>query len=143
MVEREPVHRRRRIGMKDEDFRAGAIVYKEYEVARPDGGTASLVFTLGRADADSFAARFARSHGAQAYGLVWVLNYPDAPQHPMVWVKTEAHLGLGLAREDGALRDDLEEIVRRHFPVFFNDIAEIAPELASLRLTSNRDGKLH
>ena len=111
--------------MSNDDLPDGVLAYREYEIAAPGGGTASIAFTLGRADADTAAADFARNAEARAHGLVSVLYYPGAPQHPAIWLQTEAGLGISVADEDGDLSDDLRQVVARCLAMFFNDIAAI------------------
>ena len=126
--------------MNDDDLPDGVLAYREYEIAAPDGRTGSIGFTLGRADADSPAADFARQAQARAHGLVSILDYPGAPRHPAIWLQTEAQLGISVADEDEELSDDLRQIVARYLAVFFNDIAAIAPELAAIPLKSDGRG---
>jgi hypothetical protein len=118
----------------DNDFPDGAIAYREYEVPMPDGTTASLAFTLGDITIDSVPANFAREHGALAYGLVSVIDVPEAPQFPLVWTQNQTQLALAVADEDNDLSDSLKQVIARYIAIFFADIAPIAPQLAALQL---------
>jgi len=139
-LDRFAIKQQQAFGMSDDDLPDGVLAYREYEIAAPDGGTASIAFTLGRADADTGTADFARQAEARAHGLVSVLHYPGAPRHPAIWLQTEAGLGISVADEDGDLSDDLRQIVARCLAMFFNDIAAIAPELAAIPLKADGRG---
>jgi hypothetical protein len=126
-------------GMTD-DLPDDAVAYREYEISLPDGGRASVAFTLGAPDLDTVPATMARVHGALAYGLISIADYPGAPEYPMVWLQTKTELGITVADDDEDLADPLKRMIARYLAVFFADIAPIAPELAALKLKSDIKG---
>jgi hypothetical protein len=73
-------------------------------------------------------------------GLVSIRGLPDAPRYPVIWVNTDAKVGVTVADEDDDLSPELKQIISRYLAVFFNDIASIAPELAALELASDGRG---
>jgi hypothetical protein len=122
----------------------GAIAYREYEVPMPDGSTASFAFTLGDMTADSVPAEFARRHGVVAYGLVSVVDVPDAPQFPLVWTQDRSQVALAVAEEDEDISEDLKERIARCMALFFTDIAsELEAQQLGLPPPANDDRSLH
>jgi hypothetical protein len=113
--------------------------YREYEMTS-EHGNGSIAFTLGDLNADTMPARFAKHVGAEAFGLVSILGFPEAPVRPVIWVLVNQKLGITVADEDRDLTDALKLIVARYIAVFFNDIADIAPELATIRLRTDGRG---
>src|SRR4051812_29669794 len=95
----------------DDDLPDGAVAYREYEVPLASGRNASSAFTLGKLNVDSVPANLAKQQNAKAYGLVSILDYPDAPQYPVVWLQTDTMLGIVVADDDKELSEELRQIV--------------------------------
>lgn len=111
----------------------GAIAYREYEVTMPDANTANIAFTLGDPIVDSLAADYAHRNGALAYGLVSVLDVPDAPKHAMIWTLMATHVCIASVDDGDEMSAGLRHVIARYLTFFFAEIAPIAPELAPLR----------
>jgi hypothetical protein len=112
----------------------GSLAYIEYQIFMPDRYVGTLAFTLGDLTVDSAPAKFARSHGALAYGLVAALDVPEAPELPMIWTQENQAVTVTSAVEDREITADLKTILGRMIAIFFADIASIAPELGRLKL---------
>jgi hypothetical protein len=106
------------------------MAYAEYEIPVPGGGTASVAFTLSRLEGDGMVAEVGRLKGAQACGMLSILDYPGAPRHPAIWMRTDGELTLLVAEEDGEIDAAVRQVIDRYIEAFFAEIAPIAPELA-------------
>jgi hypothetical protein len=117
--------------MSNEHLPVGVIAYREYEIPAPGRGTASIAFTLRRADATP-VGDFARRPDAWAHGMVSVVDYPGIPYDPVIWLQTHTHLHLTAADHDRDLGNEQTQLIGRYLAVFFSDLAPIAPELAAI-----------
>lgn len=130
----------------DEELPEGTIAVRVYVTPSPTGHSAVIAFTLADKDADTLQAKFARETGAVAYGLVSIVGWPDAPEYPMIWTHDRTQFGIVVADEDTDLDEETQAIIARYLAVFFKDIADVAPELGSLKLKATRarpDRTLH
>ena len=109
----------------------GALAFREYEVPLAEGGIASVAFTLSQRDINTNAAQLARDSGAVAYGFVSVLDHPHAPVHPIVWMRTPARIAIAVSDDDAELAGDIKQLIAEKILVFFDEIADVAPELTS------------
>jgi hypothetical protein len=112
------------------------VVYHEYEVELPTGPMVSLAITLGDLKADNLSARFARENKALAYGLVSILEMPNAPTHPIVWMVDDYELSLATEEDDPSISEEVEELVQLYLRLFFIQTAPIAPQLAGIEVLS-------
>jgi hypothetical protein len=122
--------------MSNEHLPVGVIAYREYEIPAPGRGTASIAFTLRRADATP-VGDFACRADAWAHGMVSVVDYPGIPYDPVIWLQTHTHLHLTAADHDRDLGDEQTQLIGRYLAVFFSDLAPIAPELAAIHAGSD------
>ncbi len=115
--------------MKDD---IGRLATREYEVTLPDGAQGKLAFALCDLSRENALARHARKREAVAFGLLGFENLPDAPQHPLLWVRTRSGMEMTTSDGDDQPGADLQRLVARHFIAFFADIEDVVPELATL-----------
>ena len=109
----------------------GALAFREYEVPLAGGGIASIAFTLGQPNIETHAAQLVREVGAVAYGYVSILDHPHAPIHPVVWMRTPTDIAIAVSDDDADLDGDIKQLIAETIFVFFDEIADVAPELAS------------
>lgn len=110
----------------------GRLATREYEVIQPAGGKGRLAFALCDLARDNALAGHARRRKAVAFGLLSFEGFADAPIHPLLWVRTQD--GMEMTGVDGEDPPgvELQRIVARYFIVFFDEIKDVAPELAAL-----------
>jgi hypothetical protein len=120
--------------MANDDFPSVALAYREYALVLAEGVKITLAITLGGPEADTQAAQFAREHEGLAYGLISILDMPDAPRSPIVWVVTESHLILAKAEGDPDVSEELEQLIGCHLGLFFVQTAPFAPQLAGIEI---------
>lgn len=123
--------------MSNDNRQPDALAYGEYEVPLPGGGTASVAFTLGRAEAGTVAAAYARKANARAHGLVSLVGYPRAPRYPAIWIQSGRDLGITVADADRGFTDELNRMIAPYLAAFLSDVAPIAPMLAAVPTKSN------
>ena len=56
----------------------------------------------------------------------------------MIWTHDHNQLGLVVADEDPELGEDIRTLITRYLAVFFQDIKDVAPELAALKLEAEK-----
>lgn len=110
----------------------GRLATREYDVTLPDGTQGRLGFALCDLTADNALARHARRRQAVAFGLLSFADLPDAPRSAMLWVRTRDGMEMTTADGDDQPGGELQRLVARHFIVFFDEVKELAPELATL-----------
>lgn len=110
----------------------GRLATREYEVTLAGGAKGKLAFALCDLSRENALARHARKREAVAFGLLGLEGLPGAPRHPLLWVRTRNGMEMTTSDGDDQPGVDLQRLVARHFIVFFADIADAAPELATL-----------
>jgi hypothetical protein len=69
-----------------------------------------------------------------------VAGVPDAPKHPMIWMLAEDQLPVTVADDDPYPSEELGRLLSRMLAVFFDDIKDVAPELAALKPRAKKAG---
>jgi len=110
----------------------GRLATREYDVTLPDGTLGRLGFALCDLTGDNALARHARRRQAVAFGLLSFADLPDAPRNALLWVRTRDGMEMTTADGDDQPSGELQRLVARHFIVFFDEVKELAPELATL-----------
>lgn len=110
----------------------GRMATREYEVTLPDGTQGRLAFALCDIARDNALAQHARRRQAVAFGLLSFEGLPDAPRNTLLWVRTKDGMEMTTADGDDQPSGELQRVVARHFIVFFDEIKDVAPELAVL-----------
>ena len=119
----------------DNDFPAGARVYREYQARLESGGIANIAFTLGDERFESPARTLASSLGAEAFGLISVIEPTTERRHVFVWTHDDRDLAVTAARSDGAVSTEVRSLVTRYICIFLSDIAALLPRLSDLAPT--------
>ena len=110
----------------------GRLATREYDVTLPDGATGKLAFALCDLLKDNALAQHARRRQAVAFGLLSFEGLTDAPLNALLWVRTRDGMEMTTADANDQPSGDLQRLVARYFIVFFDDIKDVVPELASL-----------
>jgi hypothetical protein len=95
------------------------------------GRTANLGFALADPN-DEKMARLKRTHDASHLGLLLVLDDPNWVQEVVLWFQRATTLTLVSQNADSVVGDELRSLLPRYFAVFFDEIKDIAPDLASI-----------
>lgn len=110
----------------------GRLATREYEVMLPDGTAGRLGYALCDLGMENALSRHAHRRQAVAFGLLSFEGLPDAPRNAMLWVRTTEGMEMTTADGDDQPRADLQRLIARYFIVFFDEIRDLAPDLASL-----------
>lgn len=110
----------------------GRLATREYDVTLPDGTKGKLAFALCDILRDNALAQHARRRQAVAFGLLSFAGLPDAPSNALLWVRTKDGMEMTTSDADDQPTGDLQRLVARYFIVFFDEIKDVVPELASL-----------
>lgn len=110
----------------------GRLATREYEATLPAGETGRLAFALCDLARQNALAGHARRRKAVAFGLLSFEGFADAPRGTLLWVRTRDGLEMTTADGDNQPGVELQRLVARHFIVFFDEIKDVVPELASL-----------
>jgi hypothetical protein len=117
-----------------DDFPGEALAYREYALVPSDGPRITMAITLGDLEADTAAGRFAREHRALAYGLISILDMPDAPSFPIVWMISADQLILAKSTDDRDVPEELEQLIGLYLGLFFVQTAPFALQLAGIEI---------
>jgi hypothetical protein len=118
---------------------AGSLAWRQYQVKLASGRTATLGFSLADPRHKSIA-RVRRAHDATHLGLLVVLGDPDSLEEAVLWFQQETTLTLVSQEGDTMIGDEVKALLPRYFAVFFDEIKDLAPELANVRLAAPRTG---
>jgi len=106
----------------------GVLDYREY-FFDIEGQQASIAFTLDDPEGETDPAGYAREFGANAFGMVFLFDVPNAPRLPLLWLQRDTLLGLQPAVSD-EVTDDIQRLVGPYLNRFIADIAPDHPVLA-------------
>lgn len=112
----------------------GSLAWRQYEVTLASGRTAIFGFSLADPNHKTMA-EIKRKHHAANLGLVIVLDDPDSIEEVVLWFHQAT--ALTLMSQNGAvmISDEAQALLPRYFTVFFDDIKDIAPDLAGILLS--------
>lgn len=122
----------------------GSLAWRQYQVNLASGGTATLGFSLADPH-DKTMARVKQAHDASHLGLLVVLDDPDSLEEVVLWFHQATSLTLVSQNGDTMIGDEVKGLLPRYFAAFFDEIKDVAPELATVRLVMPRTGdkRLH
>ena len=122
----------------------GALAWRQYRVKLVSGRTATLGFSLADPH-DKTMARVKQAHDASHLGLLVVLDDPNSLEEVVLWFQQTTSLTLISQNGDMMISDEVRVLLPRYFAVFFDEIKDVAPDLANVRLAVPRTGdkKLH
>ena len=111
----------------------GSLAWRQYEVKLISGRTVILGFSL--ADPrNRTMARIKREHAAVNLGLLIVIDDPESLEEVVLWFQQATSLTLLSQNDDMTIGDEVRALLPRYFTVFFDEVKEIAPELADILL---------
>jgi hypothetical protein len=118
---------------------AGSLAWQQYQVRLLSGREITLGFSL--ADPrNKTMARMKEHHRAAHLGLLIVLDDPDSPEEIVLWFHQAEHLTLMSQNGDTVIGDEVKTLLPRYFAAFFDEVKDLAPELAKARLAVPRTG---
>lgn len=117
----------------------GSLAWQQYQVRLVSGRTATLGFSLADPN-DKTMARMKREYDATHLGLLIVLDDPDSVEEVVLWFQQATSLTLVSHNGDMLIGAEVRGLLARYFAVFFDDIRDVAPDLASVRLAAPRTG---
>jgi hypothetical protein len=116
----------------NDDFPAGAQIYREYDIRLDNGEAANIAFTLGDRNFDSPARTLAGSLGAEAFGLISIVEGTTGRRHLFVWTHDDRELAVTMAHTEGPVTKEVRSLIARYICIFLSDIAALLPRLADL-----------
>lgn len=117
----------------------GALAWKQYEVKLISGRIATLGFSLSD-PVDRTVRRLKRKHEAVNLGMLIVLDDPDSLEEVVLWFQQETTLTLVAQNGDTMIGDEVKSLLPRYFAAFFDEIRDVAPDLANIRLAVPKTG---
>jgi hypothetical protein len=112
----------------------GSLAWRQYEVKLASGRTAIFGFSL--ADPKhTVMARVKQKHKASNLGLLVVLDDPDSMEEVVLWFQQASSLVLMSQNGDVMIGEEAQALLPRYFTVFFDEVKDIAPELADILLS--------
>lgn len=117
----------------------GSLAWQQYQVDLASGRTVTLGFSL--ADpGDRAMARVKAEHCASHLGLLVVLDDPESLDKVVLWLHQTTALTLLSQNGDTLIGHEVRTLLPRYFAVFFDEIKDLAPSLAEVRLVVSRTG---
>jgi hypothetical protein len=114
------------------------MAWRRYRVTLASGATATLGFWL--ADPHhATTARVMKAHRASHLGLFFVLGDPESGEDVVLWVQEATAISL-FAQHTLLIGDEVKALLPRYFAAYFDEIKDLAPGLARVRLIAPRTG---
>ncbi len=122
----------------------GTLAWRQYRVPLLSGEAATIGLSLGDPK-NRMMEQLRRSHGAARVGLLVVIDDPESPEEIVVWFQQETTLTLISQDGDAMIGAEISSVLPRYFAAFFDDVKDIAPDLALIRLAAPKtlDRKLN
>jgi hypothetical protein len=117
----------------------GSLAWQQYQVNLMSGRAVTLGFSLGD-PRDTTMARIKQEHGASHLGLLVVLDDPDSLEEVVLWFHQATSLTLVSQNGDTMIGVEVRALLPRYFAAFFDDVKDLAPELANVALAAPRTG---
>jgi hypothetical protein len=118
---------------------AGTLAWRQYEVKLLSGRIVMLGFSLADPHDESMA-RVKQAHHASHLGLLVVLDDPESLEEVVLWFQQATTLTLHSQNGDTMIGDEVRSLLPRYFAIFFDDIKDVAPDLANVRFAVPRTG---
>lgn len=121
-----------------------SLAWQEYQVKL--GSSRIVTVCLSLADPrDKTMARVMTAHDALHMGLLVILDDPESLEETVLWFHQAAALTLVSQNGDILIGDEIRALLPRYFTVFFDEIRDLAPELADVKLAVPKTGdkRLH
>lgn len=113
---------------------AGTLAWRQYEVTLDSGRVAIVGLSLGDPH-DRTVAKIGRQHAAANLGFLVVLDDPESVEEVVLWFQQATALTLVSQNGDVMIGDEMLALLPRYFTVFFDEIKDMAPGLADIRLS--------
>lgn len=118
---------------------AGSLAWQQYRVTLASGLEITLGFSL--ADPrDKTMALIGKQHEAAHLGLLVILDDPESLDEVVLWFQQSEHLTLVSQNGDTLIGAEVRALLPRYFAVFFDEVKDLAPDLAKVRLAVPRTG---
>jgi hypothetical protein len=118
----------------------GSLAWRQYRVKMRSGCTVTIGFSLADPK-DSSMAQVKRARDALNLGLLILLDDdPDSREEVVLWFQQATTLTLIPQNGNAVIGDEMRSLLPRYFAVFFDDIKDVAPDLADIRLAVPRTG---
>ena len=101
--------------------------------------TAKICLSLADPD-DRAMARMAKKHHALHMGLLVILDDPDSLDETMLWFHQATSLTLVSHNGDPLIGYEMRVLLPRYFAAFFDEVKNLAPGLAEVKLAVPRTG---
>lgn len=111
----------------------GSLAWRQYEVTLDSGCQATVGFSLADPQDDTIA-EIKRQHDASNLGFLVVLDDPDSLEEVVLWFQRATSLTLMSQNGEMLIGDEVGALLPRYFTVFFDEIKDIAPDLADILL---------
>ena len=116
-----------------------SLAWRQYQVKLVSGCTATLEFSLADPH-DKTMARVKQRHDAVHLGLLVVVGDPESVEEVVLWYQQRTSLTLVSQNGDMMIGDEIRGLLPRYFAVFFDEIKDLAPDLADIRLLVPKTG---
>jgi hypothetical protein len=120
-------------GTKRRDCPPGALACRQYEVKLASGRTAIFGFSLADPNHKTMA-EVKQKHEVSNCGLLVILDDPDSMEELVLWLQKGNSLTLMSQNGDVTIGEEAQGLLPRYFTVFFDEIKDIAPDLADIVL---------
>ncbi len=117
----------------------GSLAWRQYPVRLLSGRMATVGLSLADPN-DETMGRLKAAHDAAHLGLLFILDDPDSLEEVVLWFQQATTLTLMSQNGDTMIGDEVRTLLPRYFAVFFDEIKELAPDLANVRLAVPRTG---
>jgi hypothetical protein len=114
------------------------MAWRRYRVKLASGAAATLGFWLADPRHET-TARLKEAHCASHLGLFFVLGDPESGEDVVLWVQQAAFLTL-FSQHTLVIGAEVRGLLPRYFAAYFDEIKDLAPELARVRLIAPRTG---
>jgi hypothetical protein len=123
----------------DRPLASASLARRQYSVKLASGKLAELGFSLCN-PLDMTMARVMKAHEAAHLGLLVVLGDPESREEVVVWFHRPTSLTLVAQNSDLMIGDEVRGLLPRYFAAFFDEIKDVAPALAEVKLAVPRTG---
>ena len=117
----------------------GSLAWQEYELTLSSGSTVTLVFSLADPENETMG-RLKKAHAVSHLGLLLILDDPDSLEEVVIWLHRTASLTLMSQNGDPIIGAELSSLLPRYFAAFFDEVKELAPDLAGAKLARPATG---
>jgi hypothetical protein len=107
------------------------LAWRQYGVTLHSGCRVEVGFSLSDPQ-DSTIAAIKAKYTASHLGFVIVLGDPDSPEEPVLWLRQAGVLTMMSQNGAMLLSQEIRTLLPRYFTAFFDEMKDIAPDLADV-----------